>query len=169
MKLNQTYQITLIGILSALAVAGRMVFAFLPNVQPATVLIIIAAVRLGLIPALSLSVVTVLVSNLFLGMGFWSIGQMISWGLIAVLSTLFGRLLIRHPIKLLVPYAVICGYVYGFLISLQTYQVTGSFWPYYFAGLPFDTYHALGNGVFAFLLFAPLSKLMTNYPKHAKK
>lgn len=160
-----TYKLTLLALLAALAVVGRTVFSFIPNVQPVTAIIIICGLILGPVSAILLAILTTFLSNMILGMGIWAIWQIVSWGLIGLISGLIGKYFKRIPLYVLVVYAIFCGYFYGFVISLTTYQVTGKFLPYYLAGLPFDTNHAIGNAVFIVLLY-PIIRLY--FEKYAR-
>ena len=146
-----------------MAVVGRSVFAFLPNVQPVTSIIIICGLFLGPVSAIILAILTTFLSNMLLGMGIWTIWQVISWGIIGLLSGLLGMIPRKIPIYLIVLFAIFSGYFYGFIISLTTYQITGKFWPYYLAGLPFDTNHAIGNAVFIILLYPIISHFLKKY------
>lgn len=161
-----TYKLTLIALLAALAVVGRYWFAFLPNVQPVTAIIIITGVILGPGSALLLTVIVVFVSNMLLGMGIWAVWQAISWGVIGIISGWIGKFFSRPPFLLLLIFTVFSGYFYGFIISLTTYQMTGAFWPYYISGLPFDTNHAIGNAVFLVLFYPLIAYLMEKYALH---
>src|SRR5690625_7105863 len=76
------YRLTLLAILAALGVVGRSLFVFLPNVQPVTAIIIICGIILGPISAFVLSILITFLSNMLLGMGIWTVWQIISWGLI---------------------------------------------------------------------------------------
>ncbi|MGJ9456851.1 ECF transporter S component [Oceanobacillus sp. CF4.6] len=158
-----TYKITIIALLAAIAIAGRYVFQFIPNVQPVTALIIICGIILGPLSAILLAIVTTFLSNMLMGMGIWTLWQIISWGIIGVLSGLLSKIFKRVPLFITVLFAVFSGYLYGFVISLTNYQITGQFWPYYIAGLPFDTSHAIGNAVFIILLYPIMSHLFSNY------
>src|SRR5699024_203044 len=162
-----TYKLTLLAILSALAVAGRYAFTFLPNVQPVTAILIIGGFFLGPGMAFIMAFLITFLSNMLLGMGVWTIWQVIAWGIIGVMSGFLGKWWARSiPLYVIVLFAVFSGYFYGFMISLVTYQVTGHFWPYYLAGLPFDTLHAIGNGVFIVVLYPIFSKLLVKYSKN---
>lgn len=161
--MTNTYRITLLAILAAVAVVGRYVFAFIPNVQPVTSLIIISGLLLGPVSAIFMAILTTFLSNMILGMGIWTIWQIVAWGTIGIISGLLGKLFKQLHFSLLIMYAVFCGYYYGFVISLTTYQVTGEFWPYYILGLPMDTYHAIGNAVFMMLLYPLFSMLLKKY------
>lgn len=160
-----TYKLTLLAILAALAIVGRIVLSFIPNVQPVTSIIIICGVILGPFSAVLLALVVTFASNMIMGMGLWTIWQTISWSLIGILSGLLGKC--RQPVSLpvLMIFAIVCGYFYGLMMSLTTYQVTGKFWPYYLAGLPFDTSHAIGNAIFMVLFYPMIAYLLKKYAK----
>ncbi|TFJ93783.1 ECF transporter S component [Lentibacillus salicampi] len=158
-----TYKLTLLALLASLAVVGRSVFAFLPNVQPVTSLIIICGLLLGPIAAMILALLTAFLSNMLLGMGIWTVWQVVSWALVGLISGWIGKYPGRIPVYVIVIFAVFSGYLYGFVISLTTYSITGKFWPYYLAGLPFDTYHAFGNAVFIILLYPIISYYFKKY------
>lgn len=158
-----TYKLTLLAILAALAVVGRILFSFLPNIQPVTSIIIISGIMLGPLSALLLATLVTLISNLVLGMGIWSLWQIISWGLIGILSGFLGKIFKPVPISLIIIFSIFSGYLYGFVVSLTTFQVTGKFWPYYIAGLPFDTNHAIGNALFIVFFYPSISYFLKKY------
>ncbi|MDL4840763.1 ECF transporter S component [Aquibacillus rhizosphaerae] len=160
-----TYKLTLIAVLASLAVVGRFAFNFLPNVQPVSTIIIICGFFLGPFAAIVLAILTTYLSNLILGMGIWTIWQIVAWALIGGLGGCIGLLSLKRPLYPLIVFAVFSGYLYGFIVSLATFTVSGKFIPYYLAGLPFDTYHAIGNGLFMFVLFPILSKIFNRYKK----
>ena len=161
-----TYKITLLAVLAALAVVGRLFFQYLPNVQPVTSLIIICGVFLGPSAGILLAVLTTYLSNLFLGMGYWAVWQVAAWALIGLLSGLLGKCRKEAgniPVFIMTGFAVLAGYFYGFVVSLATYTIAGDFWPYYLAGLLFDTYHAVGNGLFMLVLFPVFARLFSKF------
>jgi energy-coupling factor transport system substrate-specific component len=158
-----TYKLTLLALLAALAVVGRFIFSFLPNVQPVTSIIIICGIVLGPIAAIFLTLLTTFLSNMLLGMGIWTIWQVVSWSIIGLISGLLGKAKFKMSMPILIIYAIFCGYFYGLIISLTTYQITGKFLPYYLMGLPFDTYHAIGNAVFMLLLYPIIPYFFKKY------
>ncbi|MFD1449959.1 ECF transporter S component [Oceanobacillus sojae] len=161
-----TYKLTLLALLAALAVVGRYAFQFLPNVQPITAIIILTGIFLGPVSSVILSVLVVFLSNMLLGMGIWTVWQIISWCLIGLTAGIIGIIWKKVPLLFIILFSMFSGYFYGFIISLTTFQVTGHFWPYYLAGLPFDTAHAIGNGVFILLLYPLLHGLFKRYSKN---
>ncbi|RLL43677.1 ECF transporter S component [Oceanobacillus piezotolerans] len=157
------YKLTIIALLSALAVGGRIIFTYLPNIQPVTDIIIIGGIFLGPLSAFIMAFIITFLSNVLLGMGIWSIWQALSWGIIGILSGVLAKKFHHLPTWALAIYAALCGYFYGFMISLVSYQVAGHFWPYYLAGLPFDNMHAIGNAVLMFILYPILARLFKKY------
>lgn len=158
-----TYKLTLLALLAAIAVIGRYIFVFIPNVQPVTAIIIIGGLFLGPGSAFLLAVLVTFLSNMILGMGIWAIWQIVSWGLIGIISGLIGKYFKKVPISIILIYSLAAGYLYGLTISLTTYQVSGQFWPYYLAGLPFDTYHAIGNVLFMIIFYPAISYFFNKY------
>ena len=114
-----TYKLTLLALLAALGVVGRIFFVFLPNVQPITALIIICGIILGPGAAVLLAILTTFLSNMILGMGIWTIWQVISWSIIGLASGLLGKIFNKIPIYIIVLFAILSGYLYGFIISLM--------------------------------------------------
>lgn len=161
-----TYKLTLLALLATLAVVGRYAFQFIPNVQPVTAIIILTGIFLGPMSAVILGILAVFLSNMLLGMGIWTVWQIISWCIIGLIAGIMGITWKRVPFIFIIIFSVVSGYFYGFIISLTTYRVTGYFWPYYLAGLPFDTAHAIGNAVFVTLLYPLLHALLQRYAKN---
>lgn len=163
-----TYKLTLLAILAALAVVGRYAFSFLPNVQPVTSIIIVCGLFLGPIAAVLLALLVTFLSNMMLGMGIWTIWQVISWAVIGLISGIIGKTCKRIPLYVIVLFSIFSGYFYGLIISATNYTISGKFIPYYLAGLPFDTYHAIGNAAFIILLYPALSRVFHTYVQKYK-
>lgn len=166
MKIS-TQKIAFIAMMSAFCVIGRLGLLALPNVQPITVVVIWITLELGWGYGVSISILSILISNLLISMGPWTIYQMVSFTLVCGCASLlrplwrkrqqFSRLAwILFPI-----FAGLMGYLYGFIISIfWVYSMPGlNFWIYYLNGVLFDTYHAIGNIVFWILLIPLLEKL----------
>ena len=83
---NKTREICLIGILSAVNIASRVALQALPNFKPVTSIIIISVTLFGLSFGVKLSIVTTVVSNLFLGMGTWTFFQILAWVVICLIT-----------------------------------------------------------------------------------
>jgi energy-coupling factor transport system substrate-specific component len=154
-------RLTIIALLAAILTVGRISFAMIPNVQPNTTILILASFVLGPVQGLILAILSTLTTNLFLGHGLWTFGQMLGWGIIAILSGLLGKYRHKIPWVLLTIYAGFCGFLFGFIMSvLMGGIIMQKFWPYYLSGLPFDLNHAIGNVVFFIVLYKPLLYVM---------
>ncbi|WP_297522799.1 ECF transporter S component [uncultured Clostridium sp.] len=157
MKFFKTREIALIGMLSAFNIASRVTLQFLPNIKPVTSIIIMVSIIFGPTFGIAVAVVTTIVSNMLLGMGTWTIFQILAWSMIALLAGLLGKGLRTLPIFWMALFSAICGFIFGFFVSLDKLLIAGpgAFLAYYFAGLSFDMLHAIGNFAF-YLICAPI-------------
>jgi energy-coupling factor transport system substrate-specific component len=161
--------IAMIGTMAALSVAGRVLFAAVPNVKPSTFIIIITGYVFGPIPGFMVGATTALVSNLFFGQGPWTIWQMLAWGLAGLTSGFLGRRELLEGRWKLAVYCAAWGFLFGWIMNL--YFVLGfvrpvslsSFAATYSASLPFDGLHAAGNFIFAFALGPALLAILRRY------
>ena len=155
-------RIALLSVMTALVTVGRLTLSLpiLPNIQPMTALLILIALNLGVIDSLVVSVLSLLLTNLFLGMGPWTILQMISFAVVILLTGII-KYFYRYEsfINRIVFsfWAGLMGFGYGLIISYLNFQLYGmnNFLVYYINGLPFDILHAVGNVGF-FLILEPI-------------
>ncbi|MCD8502387.1 MAG: ECF transporter S component [Bacillaceae bacterium] len=131
--------------------------ASIPNVQPSTMIIIVSSLVFGIRFGLTLTVITVLGSNLVLGLGIHAIMQVIAWGVVAIVSGAMKSFYERVPHILMATFSGVTGFLYGFTVSLNMLLILGpiGFYTYWLAGIPFDLNHAVGNFVF-YLSAAPV-------------
>ena len=174
MKIS-TQKIAFIAMMSAFCVISRLGMLALPNVQPITVVVIWMTLELGWGYGASISILSILISNLLISMGPWTLYQMVSFALVCVCALLlrplwrkrkqFPRLAwILFPV-----FAGLMGYLYGFIISLfWVFSMPGlNFLIYYANGILFDTYHALGNIAF-WILLIPIFERLNPFEKLKK-
>ncbi|QGH34828.1 ECF transporter S component [Gracilibacillus salitolerans] len=154
-----TYKLTLISLIAAVCVIGRIVFQFIPNIQPVTAIIIITGALVGVLPAICIAIVTTYITNLFLGMGIWTIWQMIAWAVIGVIAGIIGRYNRKKRKFLLTIFAFVSAFIYGLIVNLGTFTFAGNFVAYYLAGITFDIAHAIGNVIFMILLYPILVRV----------
>ncbi|UOQ47546.1 ECF transporter S component [Gracilibacillus caseinilyticus] len=154
------YKLTLISLLAAVCVAGRICFQFLPNIQPVTAIIIVAGALLGVVPAICIAIVSTYVTNLFMGMGIWTIWQIFAWSIIGLLAGLIGRYVpARYHLVILTGFSVLAAFLYGLVLNLGTFTFSGSFFAYMLASIPFDLMHAIGNLVFMLILYPVIRRV----------
>lgn len=164
-----TYELAYLAMTVATCTVGRLLFQFIPNIQPMTAIFLIITLQLGIFRGLLISTLSVLITNIYLGMGIWTISQIFSFTIIICLMGLFCSVSIfRESRALQTLFSIFVGFLYGFIIACIDVEVYGmpQFWPYYISGLSFDLLHAIGNGGFYLLLTPIFQKL---YKKTVKK
>lgn len=155
---SRTYALTRIALLTTLVSVGRLSFSFLPNVQPMTVLLVCITLYYGWKDGLAVSLLSVLITNMYLGMGPWTLAQLASYTLLILLTSLLEDSYEKIPMLIMQVFVGFLGLLYGLVISLVQAPFFGwnIFVPYYLSGLPYDLLHTIGNVVFFALLY-PIS------------
>jgi type II secretory pathway pseudopilin PulG len=167
--------VALVAALAALAVAGRLVFAPIPNVLATTDIVLLTGYAVGAGPGFVVGALAALVSNFWLGQGPWTPWQMGGWGLVgiggAALAAATGRRLGR---VWLAAACGIAGLAYGALLDLSvmvTYGGEQSLDRYLVLsarGLPFNIAHAAGNVVFALVAAPALVRMLLRFRARSK-
>lgn len=152
-----------------MAFVGRILLQALPNIQPVTALLLIICLNRSVFDGLIVACLSMLLSNIYLGMGPWTLFQILSYALLMIVTGLLVKKFYRPASMfnriIFSIYAVFLGLLYGFLISffwVNTIKMS-SFWAYYLQGISFDLAHGVGNGVFYFLLEPLLQPLLAKY------
>jgi energy-coupling factor transport system substrate-specific component len=164
-------ELVLIATLAAAAAAGRVLFAAVPNVQPVTVMAVVAGVALGPRAGMSVGALAALVSNFYLGQGAYTPWQMLAWGGCGLLGGLAAPLLRRR-----VPLALTCfalGFAFDAVMDAWEWL---SFYPHtwqafttlYLRGIWFDVAHASGNLLLALVAGPELRRLLERYARRLK-
>lgn len=79
-------------VVCAAASLGRVIFSFIPQVQPVTALIIITGSAYGSLYGYVTGSLCALISNMMLGQGPWTLFQMTAWGTVGFIAGLLGHL-----------------------------------------------------------------------------
>lgn len=162
-----------IVVLCIVASFGRVVFNFIPQVQPVTAIVIISGITFGPQTGFMSGALSALISNMYLGHGPWTPWQMLAWGTVGALAGLLGKSkIVKHP-------AVYCtyGFLAGFLYSMITDVLTistlgqalnpGIVLIVFATGIVFNISHSVGNVIFLLLLFGTfnrkLERIKTKY------
>ena len=151
----------ILGFLAIIGIAGRILMSPIPNVQPVTVIVLLAGIRMGAKESISLASIIALSSNLILGNGIWTIYQAAAWALIGCLGALFSNRL-ESTMKLILM-AAISGFLFDWFVSLSILHSVGfdMLIPYLIVGIPYDLLHAVGNITFMIWLSNPLTEIMS--------
>lgn len=146
-------KIVLIALLSCVAAVGRVLFTFIPSVQPASFIIIMAGIVFGEEAGFLTGVIAALASNLMMGQGPWTIWQMFAWGMMGAVSSYIGHTLKKSRAGLVV-YGFIWGFLFGWIMNI--WVVLGGFMgdisrqtilSVYAASFVLDLAHALSNAL----------------------
>ena len=163
--------VALVAALAALAVAGRLVLAPIPNVVATTDIVADhRATRSAAAPGFAVGALAAAVSNIWLGQGPWTPWQMAGWGLVGLggawLAALTGRRLGRLGL------AVACGLAglaYGALLDLSVMVSYGGeqsldrYLALSARGVPFNVAHAAGNVALALAAGPALVRMISRY------
>ncbi|UUV97941.1 hypothetical protein [Vagococcus luciliae] len=158
MKHIRTNDLTMMALLTAFCVVGRLLMVFIPNVQPITATLILVTLYMGRLEAIVISSLSILITNFYLGMGIWTIAQILSfWCVILLVVSLDKLTNVKNNKVLQLILCMISGLGYGFLISVMLAPVFGvtNFWAYYVTGMSFDIMHAFGTVFFYIILKNP--------------
>lgn len=154
-------QIMPIVVLAALAVAGRLLFAAVPGVQPVTAICIVAGVVFGRRSGFMVGALAALVSNFFLGQGLWTPWQMYAWGLAGYLGSVLQRAGAFKHAWALYAAGFALSFLYGFI--LDSFYVVGYVNPLtwqgalagYAGGAVFNLGHAVSTAAFLAVIYEP--------------
>ena len=162
--------VALVAALAALAVAGRLALAPIPNVVATTDIALITGYALGAAPGFAVGALAAPVSNIWLGQGPWTAWEMAGWGLVglagAALAALAGRGLGRWGL------AAACGaagLAYGALLDLSVMVTYGGeqsldrYLALSARGIPFNVAHAAGNVAIALAAGPALVRMISRY------
>jgi energy-coupling factor transport system substrate-specific component len=162
--------VALVAALAALAVAGRLVLAPIPNVVGTTDVALITGYSLGGAPGFAVGALAAPISNIWLGQGPWTAWQMAGWGLVGLGGALLAVTTARRLGRL--GLAVACGLAglaYGALLDFSvmvTYGGEQSLDRYLALsgrGIPFNVAHAAGNFAIALVAGPELVRMISRY------
>ena len=162
-------QIVLVSVMTALAVASRAAFFWVPQFKPIIAVIIISGAGLGAQSGFVVGSMSAFVSNFLFGQGPWTPFQMTAWGLIGMLA---GLLFCRESsssdsIKvapLMIYGAVSCFLLHGAItdiwtvLSVSDRPTVGQFLTVYSAGLIPDLVLAAATVLFLGAAARPMLK-----------
>jgi len=156
-----THRMTWIALVATLSFVTRIMFSFLPNVQPTTVIFLLVTIFIGVKEGIIVATLSMILSNIYLGFGIWTIPQIASYALILMLVSLITKPEERTELPVFLVIAFLSGLAYGFLISIMNIPLfgVGYFFVYYLNGFTFDVAHAVGNVTFTLVLYPTLVPL----------
>ncbi len=149
------------AVLAAVAAAGRVLFAPLPDVKPVSAIAILAGAALGRRSGFVVGATAALASNVFFGQGPWTPWQMYAWGLVGYVGGVLGEKDLLSHGPALYAWGFASGLVYGLI--LNGYHVLGYVRPLTWesaalacaASLPLDVTHGIATVAFLAAIWLP--------------
>ena len=148
--------VALVAVLAAMAVAGRILLAPIPNVVATTDIVIFAGYVLGPAPGFAVGALGGLISNFWLGQGAWTPWQMVGWGMAGIGGAALWRLTRGRVDRFTLALACgLAGLAFGAWMNLQTMVSYGGdmsldrYLALEVRAIPFDLAHMTGNIAFA--------------------
>ncbi len=158
MESRKTYDLALMGLLTALLFMGQVMMSFLPNVEPVSLLIILYTIFFGRKVFLMIYCFVFLEGFLY-GFNMWFFNYLYVWAILALVCLPFRKN------TSVVFWSILSGFFglsFGTLCTLP-YFITGgpaAAFSYWVSGLGFDITHCIGNVVLCLVLFKPLYALL---------
>lgn len=157
-------ELIMISVLSAISVAGRMVFAPFPQFKPVAALVIITGVTLGAESGFLVGAVGAFVSNFYFSQGPWTPWQMFSFGIIGFLAgVIFQKGILRKNKTELCLFGFLTVFViYGGIMDSasvviwQQNPTRAMFWANIVSGIPFNLVHAFSTVLFLWFGAEPM-------------
>lgn len=157
-------EIVMTGLLGAVLMLAQVALSFLPNIELATLLIVLYALCFPRKVALGSIYVFVLLEGLIYGFGSWWFGYLYIWLVPFLLALLFRK---NDSAVFWAVVNAAYGLFFGLFFSL-TYAAIGGFWAgvsWWIAGIPFDIAHCVGNALSALFLYQPLKRCFDRLAK----
>lgn len=158
---EKVIDIVTLGLLCAILLLAQLGMAFLPNIEPVTVLLIVYTLAYKKKVFLVIYAF-VLMEGLIFGFGIWWISYLYIWSILALIVLLFQK---NSSVIVWSVIAGAFGLLFGALCSIP-YLISGGVGAalaYWSAGIPYDILHCAGNFTLTLILFRPLSYILNRY------
>lgn len=147
------------SVYGALMFACKLALAPLPNIEPVSLMVILAALCFGW-AGLWAVYVYVACELLLFGAGFWSVSYLYVWLILFIAARLCERV---SSALFWALFSACFGLCFGFFCSFPIWATGGwsaalAWWQ---AGAVFDLMHGAGNFLIAICLFTPLRKILS--------
>lgn len=157
-------RMVMIAVMTAITVLGRLIFGPLPGFKPVSAIIILTGIFMGPEAGFLVGSLSAVTSNIFFGQGPWTPFQMLTWGVIGMLSGLPGmRKLLRKRGPLIV-WGLLMGMLYSGIMDIWTVlDLTGTWtWKRYLMAIstavPYIIAYMSSNVVFLMIALKPIGE-----------
>jgi uncharacterized membrane protein len=167
--------ITVISVLCAITVVGRIAFFMIPEFKPTVAIVIISSLCFGAETGFLVGAVAGFVSNFFFGQGPWTPWQMFALGIIGFIAGILfkKRIIKKTKISLSIFGFLVTFVIYGgimnpaSIIMMQSKITWKMIITSYIMGIPIDLIHALSTLFFLWVISEPviekLERVKTKY------
>lgn len=154
--------LVLVAIIVAIASLGRIPSAGIPSIQAASFIIIMAGVVFGEKTGFLAGVLTAFISDLFLGLGYWTIFQMIAWGLMGLSAGILSSKM--ENIYFRAGFGFIWGLFFGWITSLTMLFYLNSInfnaiIVLFGSSIVFDVIHGITNAILLIIFYDIFKKI----------
>lgn len=161
-KKTTVREMTVITVMIAFSVIGRLIFAGVPAFKPITAIVVISGIAFGYEAGFMVGALSALLSNFYFGQGPWTPFQMLSWGIIGLVAGFIFKRDKMPYMPALILYGLISGIIFSMIMDIWTVvSIDGIFNAERYAaalgaGLPFMIIYAVSNVVFLIILTKPM-------------
>lgn len=156
-------EVSIVTVMIAFSVVGRLMFAAVPSFKPITAIVIISGIAFGYEAGFMVGAMSALLSNFYFGQGPWTPFQMVCWGLIGCVAGLIFRK--KNPnLWLVLLYGCISGIAFSLFMDIWTaISIDNAFiFERYISvlatGVPYMILYAISNVLFLLVLTKPMLK-----------
>ena len=161
-------EVVLLSSLTIIATLSRILFFPFPQIKPMGAIIILSAIIFGKNAGFLIGLLSVFISNMFIGQGPWSLYQAIAFGMIGFLSGIIFSHIKPTTFNLLIYTFFSILLIYGLIVNISSLLLYTKnsmisiklIITYLMAGLPFDLIHAISCSFFIYFLKRPFIEKM---------
>lgn len=157
--------IVVIALLVAIAVIGTLPTSTVPGLQIASFIIIMTGIIFGRQTGFITGALTPVVIGLFSGLGFWTLFQMVGFGLMGFTAGLIAdKLEGNTPLRAV--FGFVWGLLYGWITNISMFPFLqeinfNAIIGVYAASLPFDIVHGIVNAILLVVLFGLFKRIFS--------
>ena len=161
----QARELVTLAVMTAIAIAARLIFMWLPFFTPMAGFIVMTAVGFGAQAGFMSGALAIIVSNIVFGQGPWTPWQMFCYALIGLIAGLLakrGMISAEKPLRSAIFTFIITFVLSGLILDTCTvflsmnYMYEGTVLAVYAAGVPVNAANAGGSAAAVLLLIKPI-------------
>lgn len=157
--------IVIIALLIAIAIIGTLPTAAVPGLQIASFIIIMTGIVFGRQTGFITGVLTPVVIGLFSGLGFWTLFQMLGFGLMGLTAGILAPKL-ENNTYLRAAFGFIWGLLYGWITNISMFPFLqeinmGTIIGVYASSLVFDLMHGIVTAILLVALFGTFKRIFS--------